>query len=138
MSTTTAVQPLTLRHHPDVSLAIERAVARAIDLTTGELNDAENAHELAVDESEAKLGPDADVHGKLRKALNKALDQAFDHMTDQDSDVHSVNLVAFEVTDRAGEVLGYGVWGGAPGDIGNARLQIFDADGFKLGQQDEA
>lgn len=70
----------------------------------------------------------------VRALLTKAMAAEFKHMRDQGADSYSIGTKAFTVLEPdTGAVAGYGVWGGAPGDIGDARVTFYGLDGARLG-----
>jgi hypothetical protein len=58
-------------------------------------------------------------------------------MRAQSSDSYSIVTRAFGVLEGGSKLVGYGVWAGAPGDIGLARVTFYGLDGAKRGSVSE-
>lgn len=108
---------------------VETVVGKGIDLVQGTLN--AGAKALALDGTLHVAEPD--LAPELAARLDQAIDAGFERMTHQGSDPYSVSVVVFTQSDETGAHQGYGVWVGAPGDIGDAGLASFDAWGHWVG-----
>lgn len=107
-------------------------VEAGIDLSSGKL--AHGAASLTLNDDLKVTDPS--ISKPLRGALSAAAAEAFAHLQGQGSDSYSIRVEVFAVGDN-GKPSGFGVWAGAPGDIGDARLIAFDRQGKRVGVIDE-
>jgi len=105
--------------------AVDSEVGPGIALDTGKL--ATGTTKLAVDFDGLQV-TDGSVSTRVRQALSQAIKDGWQRMLDQGTDSYSISIVAFKKL-RGGTLTGYGVWVGAPGDIGAAGLATFDRFG---------
>jgi hypothetical protein len=119
----------------DRRASTNRAVEAGIDLVSGDLK--AGARSVPLNATTGKVD-DQSMSQNLRVNLNWEIRNIREHMQRQGSDSHSIRVRVFEAFDASsGALVGYGVWGGAPGDIGSARLVATDRRGNPTARFDE-
>jgi len=102
-----------------------------IDLATGEIDPTSRAAEIALD-SNWHVTTGSGLSSGLRNKLNSEADSGFEFMRQQGSDSFSTSISVFSIADTEQKRVGFGVWAGAPGDIGGARLVSLDNSGKRI------